>query len=60
MEVFSLKSAVSVPFPTPDDVHEHQLVLLDAVQEVLEVTENEVDPAGAATFWLSGATLRVE
>jgi len=49
-----------VPLPVPEGVTVHQLLSLDAVQEVLEVTLNVVDPAGdAGTFWLVGVTERV-
>ena len=40
--------AVIVPFPLPESVTVHQLWLLDAFQDVLEVTVNAVEPAGVA------------
>ena len=49
-----------VPFPVPDGVTEHQVWLLDVVQEELEVTVKLVWPAGdAGTFWLGGVTVSV-
>ena len=34
--------------------------MLAAVQAHVEVTENEVDPAAAKTFWFEGVTLNVQ
>ena len=47
-EVFNEYVAVMVPLPVPDGLTVHQVWLLDAFQEVLEVTVNAVDPVGVA------------
>ena len=49
-----------VPFPDPEVFTVHQVWSLETVQDELDVTVKEVDPAGVAgTFWLGGVTLRV-
>lgn len=49
-----------VPLPDPEGVTVHQLELEDAVQPMLEVTVNTVEPAGVAgTFWFGGVTERL-
>ena len=46
-----------VPLPVPEGVTVHQVWLLAAVHDELEVTVKLVDPAGVAgTFWLGGVT----
>ncbi len=45
-----------VPFPDPEGVTVHHVWLLEAVQLVFEVTENEVLPDEAVTFWFAGVT----
>jgi hypothetical protein len=47
-----------VPFPDPDGVTVHHDWSLEAVQEEVEVTVNEVLPAGGVTGWLEGVTVR--
>jgi len=56
---FSPKFAVMVPFPVPEGVAVHHPALLEADQDVLEVTVKVVFPAAAATLRFDGATDKV-
>lgn len=56
-EVLASYVAVIVEFPLPEGSTVHHDALLEAVQDVFEISENVVLPEDAGTFWFGGPTV---